>query len=88
MNFISNPVISAFCSAAAVTIISSQVKALLGLKLHTHGVLDVWKQVITNVTDTRWQDLLLGLFCIAALLLLKVREREGGVRWGGAWDCV
>ncbi|KAK8375737.1 hypothetical protein O3P69_008478 [Scylla paramamosain] len=78
INFISQPVISGFTSAAAITIASSQLKALFGLSLKTKGLVDIWVKVFSNIKDFRWQDLTLGLVCIVLLLLLKeVRS----IRW-------
>lgn len=78
INFISQPVISGFTSAAAITIASSQLKALFGLSLKTKGLVDTWVKVFSNIKDFRWQDLTLGLVCIVLLLLLKeVRS----IRW-------
>ncbi|CAL4197565.1 unnamed protein product, partial [Meganyctiphanes norvegica] len=71
INFISQPVISGFTSAAAVTIASSQLKALFGLKLKTQGTLDTWIKVATNITSLRWQDLTLG---ISGIIFLNVMQ--------------
>lgn len=72
INFISQPVISGFTSAAAITIASSQLKALFGLSLKTKGLVDTWVKVFSNIKDFRWQDLTLGVVCIVLLLILKV----------------
>lgn len=78
INFISQPVISGFTSAAAITIASSQLKPLFGLSLKTRGLVDTWVKVFSNIKDFRWQDLTLGLICIVLLLILKeVRS----IRW-------
>ncbi|XP_071531190.1 sodium-independent sulfate anion transporter-like isoform X2 [Panulirus ornatus] len=78
INFISQPVISGFTSAAAITIASSQLKPLFGLSLKTEGLTDTWAKVFSNLQEFRWQDLTLGFVCIVALFLLKeVRT----VRW-------
>ncbi|KAG7154032.1 Sodium-independent sulfate anion transporter-like 2 [Homarus americanus] len=78
INFISQPVISGFTSAAAITIASSQLKALLGLSLKSKGLINTWVKVFANIHDFRWQDLTLGLACIIALVLLKEIRT---VRW-------
>lgn len=72
INFISQPVISGFTSAAAINIASSQLKPLFGLTLKTRGLIDTWMKVFSNIKDFRWQDLTLGLVCIVLLLILKV----------------
>ncbi|XP_066970053.1 sodium-independent sulfate anion transporter-like [Macrobrachium rosenbergii] len=71
INFISQPVISGFTSAAAITIGSSQLKALFGLKLKTRGLIDTWVKVIQNLSKMRWQDLVLGIVSIVVLSLMK-----------------
>ncbi|XP_069957468.1 sodium-independent sulfate anion transporter [Cherax quadricarinatus] len=78
INFISQPVISGFTSAAAIIIASSQLKLLFGLRLKTKGLIDTWVKVFSNIQDLRWQDLTLGLICIVVLFLLK---EVGSVRW-------
>ncbi|XP_045606141.1 sodium-independent sulfate anion transporter-like [Procambarus clarkii] len=78
INFISQPVISGFTSAAAITIASSQLKPLFGLRVDTKGLINTWVAVFSNIQDFRWQDLTLGLACTVILFLLKeVRT----VRW-------
>lgn len=71
INFISHPVISGFTSAAAITIASSQLKPLFGLKLKTKGLVDTWVKVIQNLSDFRWQDLTLGIICIIVISAMK-----------------
>ncbi|XP_069943961.1 sodium-independent sulfate anion transporter [Cherax quadricarinatus] len=71
INFISQPVISGFTSAAAVIIASSQLKQLFGLRLQTKGLINTWVKVFSNLHDFRWQDLTLGLVGIIVLFLLK-----------------
>ncbi|KAL7636091.1 UNVERIFIED_CONTAM: hypothetical protein RMT77_013910 [Armadillidium vulgare] len=71
INFVSKPVISGFTSAAAITIFTSQVKGLLGIKIKTHGFIDTWVQVFKHISETRWQDLILGLICFIVLLLMR-----------------
>ncbi|KAF2361814.1 STAS domain [Trinorchestia longiramus] len=71
VNFISRPVISGFCSAAALTVISSQTKTLLGLKVKTDGIMDTWIKIVTNITKSNWHDFGLGITCIVFLVMLK-----------------
>ncbi|KAK7067954.1 hypothetical protein SK128_001813 [Halocaridina rubra] len=81
INFISQPVISGFTSAAAITIASSQLKPLFGLKLKTQGLIDTWVKVISNLGDFRWQDLTLGIACIIVLSVMKpLRDIK--------WPCI
>ncbi|RXG56619.1 Sodium-independent sulfate anion transporter [Armadillidium vulgare] len=72
INFISQPVISGFTSAVAVTIASSQLKGLFGLKsIETKGVFDTWYKVFLHIKEAVWQDIVLGLSCIVTLTIIK-----------------
>lgn len=73
VDFISLPVIIAFTSAGAISIASSQVAALLGIKGGGHTFLEYWINVFKNIEDTKIWDPVLGCVCIAALLLMKVK---------------
>jgi sodium-independent sulfate anion transporter 11 len=73
VNFISTPVNSGFTSAAAITICSTQIKALLGLKFAAEGFLPTVKGVIDHITDVKPADALLSLVSIIFLLILMVR---------------
>lgn len=75
VELISGPVISGFCSAAATTVIFSQIKIILGLKFRGSsfpkviaGIFNHWKSI--NVWDA-----LLGLSFILLLLFLKVKPK-------------
>lgn len=72
VNFISVPVTVGFTSAAAITIASSQLKGLLGIKGRTNEFLESWISVIEHIREVRHQDLTLGIITIFTLLLLKV----------------
>lgn len=78
INFISQPVISGFTSAAAITIASSQLKPLFGLNVKTKGLMDTWINVAKNLGDTRWQDATLGIVCIVILTFMKSARN---IRW-------
>lgn len=72
MEFISGPVISGFCSAAAVTVITAQFKTLLGLKFPGSSFAKVFSGIFTNWKDISLWDTVLGFSFIFFLLLLKV----------------
>lgn len=61
-----------FTTAAALTIGSSQVKSLLGLKGSTNAFLESWMRVFTHYQETRLWDTVLGAATITTLLVLKV----------------
>jgi sodium-independent sulfate anion transporter 11 len=72
VTFIGRTVICAFTSAAAVTIATSQIKGLLGLSFEAEGFIQTWKAIFQHISETRYQDAVLGIVCCIALLLLKV----------------
>ena len=72
MEFISGPVISGFCSAAAVTVIIAQLKPLLGLKFDGSSFTKVCQGVYWHWREVRLWDTVLGCCFIVFLLLLKV----------------
>ena len=72
VNFLSKPVISGFTSAAALIIIFSQVKHLLGANIARSSrfhelLLNVWEKI----SDTNFYDLAIGLAGILIIILLK-----------------
>ncbi|EFX77094.1 hypothetical protein DAPPUDRAFT_321675 [Daphnia pulex] len=75
MDFISGPVIFGFCSAAATTVIFSQIKILLGLKFRGSAFLTVISGIFTNWQAIRLWDAGLGLAFIVLLLLLTRVEK-------------
>ena len=75
VEFIAAPVIAGFTTAAAVTIASTQVKSLLGLKFESDGFVDTWKKVFEHIDETRLWDAVMGFSCIVALLLLRLMDR-------------
>jgi sodium-independent sulfate anion transporter 11 len=72
VEFISFPVTAGFISAAAVTIASSQLKNLLGIKGSGNEFLESWKNLFHNIQDTRAGDVTLGVCCLLLLLIAKV----------------
>ena len=77
IDFISVPVIAGFTSAAAITIASSQVKLLFGLtiehKVHIYGIVGTWANIFHNFHTWRFNDTILGLFCVVLLLMMRVK---------------
>ncbi|XP_063917419.1 sodium-independent sulfate anion transporter [Zophobas morio] len=72
VDFISPCVTSGFTSAMSVTIVTSQLKNLLGLrKLTNHGFFDVWHKIFVRYREIRLPDTLLGFACIAFLFAFK-----------------
>jgi len=72
VNFISTPVISAFTSAAALTICSTQIKGLLGLSFKADGFRDIVYGAIEHWDQIRLEDATLAGICVVVLLLMQV----------------
>ncbi|ODN04448.1 Sodium-independent sulfate anion transporter [Orchesella cincta] len=71
VNFISSPVTSGFTSAAALTICSTQIQSLLGLKFRADGFLDVVRGTIEHFNEIRLNDAMVSLVCCIVLLFLR-----------------
>lgn len=74
VDLISAPVISGFCSAAALTAIATQMKGLLGLKFQGSNFLGVWRGVFENLSDINYYDAGLGFLTIFLLLIMRVSQ--------------
>ena len=72
MEFISGPVISGFCSAAAVTVMTAQLKTLLGLSFPGSSFTKVCQGVYSNWRDIQLWDSVLGGCFLIFLYFLKV----------------
>ena len=75
-NFLSRPVVSGFTSAAALVIAISQLKYLFGLELETMGTLKTFLGVVTNISETNFYDLSIGVAAILVILGLKRLNRK------------
>ncbi|XP_071498153.1 sodium-independent sulfate anion transporter-like [Diadema antillarum] len=75
-NYISAVVISGFTSASAVTIAMSQVKSLLGIHFASETFILDLIETFKHITQTRWQDLTLGLSCIVALAAMRFMKNK------------
>lgn len=73
VEFIADPVIAGFTTAAAITTATTQVKPLLGLNFNVDGFLQTWIAVFEHIEETRLWDAVIGFSSIAVLLLLRVR---------------
>ncbi|XP_046987854.1 sodium-independent sulfate anion transporter-like isoform X1 [Schistocerca americana] len=75
VDFISVPVTSAFTSAAALNIASSQLKGLLGIGGKSDSFLESWINVVNNIEQTQLWDVVLGVSTIIVLVFLqKINE--------------
>lgn len=72
VNFMSKPVISGFTSAAALTIIFSQLKHLLGADIpNSNQFHQMIVNAFENITTTNLYDLAIGIIGILIIVLLK-----------------
>lgn len=74
VDFVSLPVVSGFTSAAALTIASSQIKGLLGLKFSAESFTNTWKGVFNHIDETRMSDSLLSFGCCVVLIGMKAMK--------------
>ncbi|CAK9816044.1 Sodium-independent sulfate anion transporter [Anthophora plagiata] len=71
LDFISLPVITGFTAAAAINIAVSQLKPLLGISGRSEDLVDSLSSVFSNLSKIRYQDTLLGVVTIVALVVCK-----------------
>nr|CAD7587967.1 unnamed protein product [Timema genevievae] len=71
IDFISLPVSSAFTSAAAITIATSQINGLLGIKGNPQDFLSAWELFSRNTHTIRRWDTILGFSSVIVLLLTR-----------------
>ncbi|XP_055525139.1 sodium-independent sulfate anion transporter-like isoform X1 [Wyeomyia smithii] len=75
IDFVSGPVSSGFTSAAALIILSSQVKDLLGIVAKGNTFIQQWEAIIADIHHTRLGDSVMGFTCIVVLLLMRLLPR-------------
>lgn len=73
IDFISGPVSSGFTSAAALIIVTSQVKDILGIQASGNTFIEYWDSLFHAMENTRTWDTVLGVTCIIILLLMRVQ---------------
>ncbi|CAG0918801.1 unnamed protein product [Notodromas monacha] len=79
--FVSAPVSAGFISAAAIIIVMSQFKSILGLTgMHGEDAIELIRGLYRRIGSTNLEDLGLGLVCIVFLIALREIRR---VQW--AW---
>ncbi|KFB46320.1 hypothetical protein ZHAS_00014311 [Anopheles sinensis] len=83
VQFISMPVITGFITAAAITIISSQLKSLMGISSSgkSSEFVDTWINLYENIGETRLWDSVLGFTSLSILILLTLIKGRGSGRW-------
>ncbi|KAJ8916082.1 hypothetical protein NQ315_004448, partial [Exocentrus adspersus] len=72
IDFVSGPVSSGFTSAVALIIVTSQIKDVLGIKASGTTFVDTWRSIFSDIHNTQAWDTILGIVCIAVLLILRI----------------
>ncbi|KAI9552739.1 hypothetical protein GHT06_020619 [Daphnia sinensis] len=75
IEFIAAPVIAGFTTAAALTIGTTQISSLLGLKFQADGFVQTWQAVFEHIQETQTWDAVMGFSSIAILLALRLLEK-------------
>ena len=68
----SSPVSSGFTSAVSLIIVTSQVKDILGIKAKGTTFVEIWCSIFEDIQNTKPYDTILGLTCIAVLMVLRI----------------
>ncbi|KAK4014629.1 hypothetical protein OUZ56_027147 [Daphnia magna] len=71
IEFIAAPVIAGFTTAAALTIGTTQISSLLGLKFQAVGFVQTWQAVFEHIQETQTWDAVMGFSSVAILLALR-----------------
>jgi len=72
VNFLSHPVISGFISAAAIIIVISQLKHILGISIPRGHFLDMLNGTVSRIVHTNYYSLIIG---VSAIIILKVSKK-------------
>ncbi|KAG5315058.1 PREDICTED: sodium-independent sulfate anion transporter [Acromyrmex echinatior] len=72
IDFVSGPVNSGFTSAVALIIVTSQVKDILGIPAKGSQFIEMWQSIGELIHTTSAWDTILGISCIALLLILRL----------------
>ncbi|CAD7084101.1 unnamed protein product [Hermetia illucens] len=78
VRFISSPVTVGFTCAAAVTIASGQINALLGIPSSSNEFLPSWENAINNISQTRKWDAILGITTMIGIIILRQAKNITG----------
>ena len=72
VKFLSDPVIHGFTAAAAIIIIMSQLKSILGIELSaSSNVIQIIRELLQNVVNTHIPTFIIGVSALALILLIK-----------------
>ncbi|XP_067006355.2 sodium-independent sulfate anion transporter [Anabrus simplex] len=71
IDFISGPVSSGFTSAAALIIVTSQIKDVLAVKAQGNTFIGMWSSLFSNMWASKPGDCIMGCTCIVVLILMR-----------------
>lgn len=72
IDFVSGPVSSGFTSAAALIIVTSQIKDILAIKVKGATFTEQWISIFSEIHKSSIWDAVLGISCIAVLLIMRI----------------
>ncbi|WP_350293792.1 solute carrier family 26 protein [uncultured Croceitalea sp.] len=75
-NFLSRPVVGGFTSAAALVIGISQLKHFFGLEISTNNTLKTLQAIVSQISETNFYDLAIGIAAILVILGLKSLHKK------------
>ncbi|KAF2885202.1 hypothetical protein ILUMI_20958 [Ignelater luminosus] len=72
IDFVSGPVSSGFTSAVALIIVTSQVKDIFAIRVTGTTFVEQWISIFSNIHEISVWDTVLGICCIAILLIMRI----------------
>ena len=75
-NFLSRPVVGGFTTAAALVIAISQLKYFFGLQISTNNTVKTFQAIFSQIQETNFYDLSIGVAAILVILGLKKLHRK------------
>lgn len=85
LDFIPLPVLSGYVSAAAITIVLQQLKGLFGEGKTGDDTAGVIREFFQLLPATNWRAFLIGISCIAILLVLQLVGQKWGKKYRALW---
>lgn len=76
VDFIGFPVFNGFTTAAAVSILTNQVRHILGLTNVDRRWLFTLRDIFSQLDQSRWQDFVMGTSCIILTVALEKIKNE------------
>ncbi|XP_068914145.1 sodium-independent sulfate anion transporter-like isoform X4 [Tenebrio molitor] len=86
VEFLSYPIIAGFICGGTIQVGSSQIKSLMGISGKNSNFLECWISIVTNISETRLWDTVLGVVSILFLIVLKKIEVFGTLERRPDWS--